>query len=179
MASKRPPVIDRRRPTRPKDGDSAACPACGALMRFQERYAITTGSRTVTQPAWVCRCGDEAFVRVLAADRAATAIEPALRSAFIGTEALRDGLASIREAARAVGKARLSARTQAHRLVSGLKRTSDVAVLAADDHARYLAANPSACAMTGYSEAELLKMTVWQLSAPSQVRTGERLWRLF
>ena len=33
--------------------------------------------------------------------------------------------------------------------------------------------------MTGYSEAELLKMTVWQLSAPSQVRPAERLWRLF
>jgi PAS domain S-box-containing protein len=70
-------------------------------------------------------------------------------------------------------------RQQAHRLLSGLNRTTDVAVLIADDHARYLAANPSACAMTGFSETELLKMTVWQLSAPSQRRSAERQWRLF
>jgi PAS domain S-box-containing protein len=56
---------------------------------------------------------------------------------------------------------------------------SEIAVLAADDHAAYLAANPAACAMTGYREAEILEMTVWQLSAPPQVAPGQRLWRIF
>ena len=179
MAPKRPPVIDRRRATRPKDGDVTACPACGALMRFHERYTITTGSRTDTQPAWVCRCGDETFVRVLAHDATPTSLEPALRTAFIGSEALRRTLSSIRAGAIASAKASVGPSQRAHRLVSGLNRSTDLAVLVADDHARYLAANATACAMTGYHEAELLKMTVWQLSAPSQDPPAERLWRLF
>ena len=140
---------------------------------------ITTGSRTDTQPAWVCRCGDETFVRVLASDVTPTAVEPALRTAFIGSEELRRTLSSIRAGAIASAKASVTPHRRALRLVSGLNRSTDPAVLVADDHARYLAANATACAMTGYREAELLKMNVWQLSAPSQAPPAERLWRLF
>jgi hypothetical protein len=34
-------------------------------MRFQERYAVMQGQRSVVQPAWRCRCGDETFVRII------------------------------------------------------------------------------------------------------------------
>jgi hypothetical protein len=32
-------------------------------MRFYERYVVRRGSVSTTQPAWVCRCGDERYVR--------------------------------------------------------------------------------------------------------------------
>ena len=179
MTQKRPPVIERRRPTRPKDGDCSACPACGARMRFQERYAITTGARTVTQPAWVCRCGDESFVRVLVHDGSVDDIEPGLREAVSGSEQLRHVLTAIRRAAKQQPTEGRSPRRQAKELVSQGYGASEIAVLAADDHAAYLAANPAACTMTGYREAEIVKLTVWQLSAPPQVSPGQHLWRIF
>jgi hypothetical protein len=32
-------------------------------MRFYERYVVARGDASLTQPAWVCRCGYEAYVR--------------------------------------------------------------------------------------------------------------------
>jgi hypothetical protein len=32
-------------------------------MRFYERYVVSKGRTSVTQPAWVCRCGFEEYVR--------------------------------------------------------------------------------------------------------------------
>jgi hypothetical protein len=32
-------------------------------MRFYERYVVARGNAASTQPAWVCRCGYEAYVR--------------------------------------------------------------------------------------------------------------------
>jgi len=32
-------------------------------MRFYERYVVARGNSASTQPAWVCRCGYEAYVR--------------------------------------------------------------------------------------------------------------------
>jgi len=54
---------DRRTGTRPTTGDRRQCPACGDVMRFYERYVVRRGSASMTQPAWVCRCGHERYVR--------------------------------------------------------------------------------------------------------------------
>jgi PAS domain S-box-containing protein len=148
-------------------------------MRFQERYGITTGTRTVTQPAWVCRCGDEIFVRMLVDTGTVNDMEPGLRDVFSGNEQLRQVLSAIRRVANTEPVGGRSLRRQAKALLSRRFGASEVAVLAADDHAAYLAANPPACAMTGYREAEIVKMTVWELSAPPQRRPGQRLWRVF
>ncbi len=175
--AKRPPVIDRRRPNRPADGARGPCRACGSMMRFQERYGITIGSRTVTQPAWVCQCGDETFVRVVTLG--AQKGHVGSRAAFRGSEALRALLTSIREGAQGQGQTAGSMRQRAQDLLKRMQAPNPLSILATDDHARYVAANPAACALTGYSQAEILKMTIWGLSAPPQVQPGERLWRRF
>jgi hypothetical protein len=33
-------------------------------MRFYERYIVHQGAVSNTQPAWVCRCGYEQYVRL-------------------------------------------------------------------------------------------------------------------
>jgi hypothetical protein len=42
---------ERRRPTRPGNGDTKPCPRCGAACDFNERYRL--GAAGVT-PAWIC-----------------------------------------------------------------------------------------------------------------------------
>ena len=32
-------------------------------MRFYERYVVSRGTNSITQPAWVCKCGYEEYVR--------------------------------------------------------------------------------------------------------------------
>jgi len=44
-------------------GDRRACPSCADVMRFYERYVVSRGRASITQPAWVCRCGHEEYVR--------------------------------------------------------------------------------------------------------------------
>jgi hypothetical protein len=62
-ASNEWPFVERRRSNRPKTGDRRACPSCGDVMRFYERYVVSRGAASTTQPAWVCRCGHEQYVR--------------------------------------------------------------------------------------------------------------------
>jgi len=57
------PFVERRSANRPTLGDRRRCPACGDTMRFYERYVVRKGAASVTQPAWVCRCGHEEYVR--------------------------------------------------------------------------------------------------------------------
>src|SRR5262249_50649271 len=52
-------------------------------------------------------------------------------------------------------------------------------VLIADDQGRYLAANDRACALTGYSRAELLQKSIAGLTAPNEMARYERLWDAF
>jgi PAS domain S-box-containing protein len=54
-----------------------------------------------------------------------------------------------------------------------------VAVLIANDHARYIEANAAAAQLTGYSRQELMRMAVWDLTPPMRQRLGQRLWRDF
>ncbi len=53
------------------------------------------------------------------------------------------------------------------------------AVLVADNSSRYVAANVSACDLTGYSAAELLQKTVMDLTPWPQKDAGRQQWQLF
>lgn len=53
------------------------------------------------------------------------------------------------------------------------------AVLLADDEARYVDANPAACALLGHSREELLGMTVWDVTPAPSRQAGQELWRQF
>jgi hypothetical protein len=55
---------DRRSGPRPTTGDRRRCPKCADVMRFYERYVVHKGAESSTQPAWVCRCGFEQYVRM-------------------------------------------------------------------------------------------------------------------
>ena len=70
-ASNEWPFVERRGPNRPQTGDRRPCPDCGDAMRFYERYVVRRGRTSFTQPAWVCRCGHEEYVR-----KSAAVIEP-------------------------------------------------------------------------------------------------------
>jgi PAS domain S-box-containing protein len=54
-----------------------------------------------------------------------------------------------------------------------------VAVLIANDHARYIDANAAAASLTGYSRAELLTMDLSQLAPDGAGAMGSKLWRVF
>jgi PAS domain S-box-containing protein len=105
--------------------------------------------------------------------------EPVLRAAFRGHEGLHRLLAAIRAAADRQARPAASMRDRIHGMMASVRTASTIGVLVADDDARYVAVNAGICAMTGYTEAELLTMTIWQLSAPPQRRSAERLWRMF
>jgi PAS domain S-box-containing protein len=53
------------------------------------------------------------------------------------------------------------------------------AILVADDEGRYIDANPAACLLTGYSRAELLERSVWDLTPESGHAQGLAAWRAF
>jgi PAS domain S-box-containing protein len=56
---------------------------------------------------------------------------------------------------------------------------SHVALLLADDAAHYVAAAGGACELTGYRPEELLTLSVWDLTPPSNESSGESLWSSF
>jgi PAS domain S-box-containing protein len=53
------------------------------------------------------------------------------------------------------------------------------AVLIANDRGRYIDANRGAALLTGYTRAELLRLTVADLTPPGRGSLFERLWREF
>jgi PAS domain S-box-containing protein len=55
----------------------------------------------------------------------------------------------------------------------------DAAALAADNSTRYIAVNAAACALTGFSTAELLEMTVMDVTPLPRSEEGEHLWQDF
>lgn len=58
---------------------------------------------------------------------------------------------------------------------------SDVpcAIFIANDAGHYISANKAAVKLTGYSEARLLKMSVWDLTPDTRLTLGRRLWKDF
>jgi PAS domain S-box-containing protein len=55
----------------------------------------------------------------------------------------------------------------------------DAAALAADNFMRYIAVSARACALTGFSSAELLKMTVIDATPLPRTEEGRQLWQEF
>jgi PAS domain S-box-containing protein len=54
-----------------------------------------------------------------------------------------------------------------------------VALLIANNSGRYIDVNEHATRLTGYSRAELLRMSVWDLTPTPAAAAGRRMWRQF
>jgi PAS domain-containing protein len=151
-------------------------------MRFSERYVVTRLRVTVTQPTWVCGCGEETYVRmILKARRRRTAEERRLLTGvglpIEGLADMRHALAYIRDQAQPGSAA--TARDMARHAIADLQRCPGICILAADDGGRFIAANDALCHLTGYAQDELLDMSIWDLSFEQGVERGQRRWRHF
>ena len=62
-----------------------------------------------------------------------------------------------------------------------LSRLADVpvAILIANDRARYVEVNPAATTLTGYTRSELLRMSVWNLTPEANRTQGMIAWERF
>ena len=173
--------VDRRGPNRPANGDRGACPSCGGLMRFAERYVVTRMHVTVAHPVWVCCCGEETYVRpIMHVGRHRAPVERRLVSG-IGVppedlNTMRHALAYIREQT-PLGSA-VALRDRVRQVISHLQH-GPLIILAANDSGRYIAANDALCALTGYSQDELLDMYIWELSIRRNIEKDQRTWRQF
>lgn len=87
--------------------------------------------------------------------------------------ALQSAAAQIRERLRSPGDGPVKERVRA--AIKGLV----VAALATDDQARLIAVNQAALLLTGYSEQELLRLGVPDITAPSDVPHTNVLWEAF
>jgi PAS domain S-box-containing protein len=157
-------------------------------MRFLERYVVTRLRVTVTQPTWVCDCGEETYVRmILKVRRRRTAEERRLSTGvglpIEGLVEMRHALAYIREQAQPGSAA--TAHDMARHAMADLQRCAGISILAADDSGRFIAANDAVCQLTGYALDELLGMSTWELSIDRElsmeqrVERGQRMWRRF
>lgn len=69
-------------------------------------------------------------------------------------------------------------RREAETILVGLA-AAPVAVLIANDRARYVEANAAATVLTGYTRSELLRMSVWDLTPAPKQSTGMTAWNAF
>jgi len=69
-------------------------------------------------------------------------------------------------------------RHQAEMILSALAHTR-VAILIANDRARFVEANAAATTLTGYSRRELLQMAVWDLTPQGNHANGKTAWDAF
>ncbi len=143
---------------------------------------ITRVGVTVTQPAWVCDCGEDTYVRtILKLSRHRAPVERRLASRVIWplqrVLEMRHALAYLYEQAQF--RSAVTLRDQARLAISELQHSSLISILAADDTGRYIAANDAVCNLTGYSQEELLYMGIWDLSPELYVKTIRRMWRHF
>jgi PAS domain S-box-containing protein len=173
--------VDRRGPHRPADGDRGTCLSCGGPMRFAERYVVTLMRVTVAHPAWVCSCGGETYVRpIIPVGQHRAPVERRLVSGIgVPTEDLfpmRHALAYLRE--QTPVESAVAMRDRLRHAISQLEH-GPLIILAADESGRYIAASDALCALTGYSQDELLDMHVWDLSLTRNIEKGQRTWRQF
>jgi PAS domain S-box-containing protein len=97
-----------------------------------------------------------------------------------GIVTLRRALADVRAAAGDLGLDGVAATALVRaRQIANSVEESMISVLVADDDARYVEANAAACALSGYSREELLRMTIWDLTPEQRVPQDRRLWDRF
>jgi PAS domain S-box-containing protein len=70
---------------------------------------------------------------------------------------------------------RRRAREEAHALFENAQE----AILITDGESHYIDANPAACALTGYTRSELIRLKVRDLSPTSALDSGVRAWKAF
>lgn len=68
---------------------------------------------------------------------------------------------------------------ESQRRLQALFENAQDAILLTDDQARYIDANPAACALTGYSRQELLQLSVWDITPVPNRELGRGLWLKF
>jgi PAS domain S-box-containing protein len=150
-------------------------------MRFAERHVVTLMHVTVAHPAWLCYCGAETYVRpIMPVGRHRAPVERRLVSGIaVPAEDLfpvRHALAYLRE--QTPVEAAVTMRDRLQQAISQLEQ-GPLIILAADDSGRYIAASDALCALTGYSQDELVEMHVWDLSITRNIEKDLRTWRQF
>ena len=69
-------------------------------------------------------------------------------------------------------------RREAETILAGIA-AAPVAILIANDRARYVDVNAAATVLTGYTRSELLRMSVWDLTPEPKKSTGMTAWQGF
>ena len=90
-------------------------------------------------------------------------------------------IAAVRSALSKIDRTRTAdvvRRREAETILSGLAATP-VAILIANDRARYVEVNAAATVLTGYTRAELLRMSVWDLTPKPEKSSGMIAWKGF
>ena len=97
------------------------------------------------------------------------------------TDAVSSAIQAVQAALAGIDRTRSSEVIRRREAETILARLADapVAILIANDRARYVEVNAAAITLTGYTRSELLRMSVWNLT-PEQNRTGGMiLWEAF
>jgi PAS domain S-box-containing protein len=97
------------------------------------------------------------------------------------SHAVASAITGIQRVLAEIDRVRLSElvlRRRAEAIVSTLE-DAPVAILVADDRARYIDVNAAATTLTGYTRSELLRMSVWDLTPERNRKLGLTLWRAF
>ena len=95
--------------------------------------------------------------------------------------AVSSAIAALRSALGKIDRTRTAdevRRREAETILSGLAETR-VAILIANDRARYVEVNTAATVLTGYSRSELLRMSVWDLTPQPKKSLGMAAWEGF
>lgn len=135
----------------------------------------------------------EPEVTALARQRGCVAVleKPVLPDEFVKVVAVAMTMTTARRLRAAAVRARRYARHALKRMQHGnisahdvvaraaAKSDSRISLLLADDSARYVAASGAAPALTGYEPADLLKLSVWDLTPAPDAATASTLWSSF
>jgi PAS domain S-box-containing protein len=97
---------------------------------------------------------------------------------WVVTRAMRDLREAVARIQTEGGDSDQVLRKRAEALIARLGSVP-VAMLVADNRGRYVDVNDAAVFLTGYSRAELLRRSVWDLTPAVEQTRGRTLWRAF
>lgn len=117
--------------------------------------------------------------QILEAVRAALAVTLRRRVCAAAARTSRYLQAMHRRAARASADGLPNGTTQTLVELAASRSGSSVALLIADDEARYVAAGGATRELTGYGPGELQALTVWDLTPPPDAGLSQGLWQQF